>query len=65
MKTGEIIDRLRKKIRLKHYSMATEKSYVGWARRYVFFHADVRTTQIYTHVTGHGAGVLSPLDRVA
>jgi integron integrase len=39
MKTGEIIDRLREKIRLKHYSMATEKTYVGWARRYISFHA--------------------------
>ncbi len=39
MKTGEIIDRLRDKIRLKHYSLATEKSYVGWARRYISFHA--------------------------
>lgn len=39
MKTGEIIDRLREKIRLKHYSLATEKTYVGWARRYISFHA--------------------------
>ncbi len=39
MKTGEIVDKLREKIRLKHYSLATEKTYVGWARRYISFHA--------------------------
>ena len=35
MKAGEVIDRLRAKIRLKHYSLATEKAYVGWVRRYI------------------------------
>lgn len=35
MKAGEIIDRLRAKIRMKHYSVATEKAYVGWVRRYL------------------------------
>jgi site-specific recombinase XerD len=28
-------------------------------------HSDVRTTQIYTHVSSVGAGVRSPLDMVA
>jgi integron integrase len=27
-------------------------------------HKDVRTTMIYTHVAGHGGGVVSPLDRI-
>lgn len=40
MKNSEIIDRLRAKIQLKHYSLATEKSYVGWARRYIAFHSE-------------------------
>lgn len=40
MKTGEIIDRLRVKIRLKHYALGTEKSYVGWAKRYLAFHVE-------------------------
>jgi integron integrase len=40
VKNQEIIDTLRAKIRLKHYSLATEKTYVGWARRYIAFHVD-------------------------
>ena len=39
MKNQAIIDTLREKIRLKHYTWSTEKSYVGWARRYIAFHA--------------------------
>jgi len=39
MKNSEIINKMREKIRLKHYSLATEKSYVGWVRRYISFHA--------------------------
>jgi integron integrase len=32
------LDRLREKIRLKHYSIRTEQSYVDWAKRYILFH---------------------------
>ena len=32
------LDRMRDKLRLKNYSYRTEKSYVGWARRYILFH---------------------------
>lgn len=38
MKCKEIVDRLRERIRVKHYSLATEKVYVGWARRFISFH---------------------------
>lgn len=31
-------DRLRSAIRLKHFSLRTEESYVGWYRRYVHWH---------------------------
>ncbi len=31
-------DRLRGAIRLKHYSLKTEESYVGWYRRFVRWH---------------------------
>jgi len=40
MKAHEVIDTLRQKIRLKHYSLATEKTYVGWSRRFIAFHVD-------------------------
>ncbi len=33
-----LLDQVRDQIRLKHYSIQTEKSYVGWTKRYIFFH---------------------------
>ncbi|MEA3372249.1 MAG: phage integrase N-terminal SAM-like domain-containing protein [Campylobacterota bacterium] len=34
----KLLDITRDKIRLKHYSMKTEKSYVGWIKQFIFFH---------------------------
>ena len=34
----KLLDIMRDKIRFKHYSIKTEQSYVGWAKRYIFFH---------------------------
>ena len=31
-------DRLRGAIRLRHYSIRTEATYVDWARRFILFH---------------------------
>jgi integron integrase len=33
-----LLDRVREAIRLRHGSRSTEKSYVGWIRRYILFH---------------------------
>jgi integron integrase len=33
-----LFDRVRDLIRLKHYSIRTEKSYLSWIMRYIFFH---------------------------
>jgi integron integrase len=33
-----LLDQVRDRIRLKHYSIRTEQSYVEWVRRYVLFH---------------------------
>jgi integrase len=32
------LDSLREAIRVRHYSIRTEKAYVGWARRFILFH---------------------------
>jgi len=37
-KPRKLLDRLRDRIRLKNYSYRTEKTYVGWVRRYILFH---------------------------
>lgn len=34
----KLLDRVRDAIRARHYSRRTEKAYVHWIRRYVFFH---------------------------
>ncbi len=33
-----LLDRVKEKIRLKHYSIRTEKAYVGWIKRFILFH---------------------------
>jgi len=33
-----LLDRVREKIRLKHYSIRTEQAYCDWIRRFVVFH---------------------------
>lgn len=34
----KLLDRMRTEIRLRHYSIRTEQTYIEWARRYIFFH---------------------------
>jgi len=33
-----LLDRVRGRIRLKHYSIRTETAYIGWIKRYIYFH---------------------------
>jgi hypothetical protein len=33
-----LLDQVREEIRKRHYSWRTEKSYVGWIRRFILFH---------------------------
>ena len=34
----KLLDQVRDALRLKHYSIRTEDSYVNWIRRYILFH---------------------------
>ena|SRR3989338_6615474 len=38
MQKKKLLDLVREQIRLKHYSMKTEQTYIGWIKRYIFFH---------------------------
>ena len=40
MNTGKpkLLDQMKTIMRIKHYSLKTEKSYVHWVRRYIYFH---------------------------
>ncbi len=57
-----LLDQVRNRIRLKHYSIRTEESYVGWVRRFVLFHGkrhprDMGAAEVeafLTHLAVHG-----------
>jgi hypothetical protein len=52
--TPKLLDQVRNVLRLHHYSIHTERSYVDWI---------IETAMIYTHVIQQGGqGVPSPLD---
>ena len=34
----KLLDQVRERIRLKHYSLRTEQAYVSWIKRYIYFH---------------------------
>ena len=34
----KLLDQLKAAIRVKHYSYKTEKSYIGWTKRYIYYH---------------------------
>ena len=34
-KTPRLLDQVRARLRLKHYSLRTERTYVGWIRRFI------------------------------
>lgn len=38
MEKPRLLDRLRDKIRFKHYSIRTEKAYLDWNKRFILFH---------------------------
>ena len=37
-KPPKLLDQVRDTVRLKHYSIRTEESYIGWVRRFILFH---------------------------
>lgn len=34
----KLLDRVRHKIRVRHYSLRTEQAYLDWIRRFILFH---------------------------
>ncbi len=36
--TPKLLDQVRERLRLKHYSIRTEQAYLGWIKRYILFH---------------------------
>ena len=42
----KLFDQMRARLRLKHYSLRTEESYVQWAKRYILFHGKRHPAEI-------------------
>ncbi|MBK9160157.1 MAG: integron integrase [Nitrosomonadales bacterium] len=38
LKPPKLLDQVRDKLRVKHYSIRTEQAYLGWIKRYIYFH---------------------------
>ena len=38
IKPPKLLDQVRDKLRVKHYSIRTEQAYLGWIKRYIYFH---------------------------
>jgi hypothetical protein len=38
MPTPKLLDQVRTVARVKHFSLSTERAYVGWIRRFILFH---------------------------
>ena len=52
----KLLDQVREVIRMKHYSIRTEQSYVDWIKRYIFFHnkqhpEDMRQAEIRAFIS--------------
>ena len=41
-----LLDRVRDAVRARHYSRSTEKTYVHWIKRYIFFHRKRHPTEM-------------------
>ena len=53
-----LLDRVRQAIRARHYSPHTEKAYVGWIKRYIFFHGKRHPNEMGTaQVAGYLAAL--------
>ncbi len=55
-KPPRLLDRLREAIRVRHYSIRTEDTYVDWARRFILFHdkrhpRDLGASEVATFLT--------------
>ncbi len=55
-KQMKLLDQVRSVIRRRHYSYRTEETYVGWIKRFIFFHdkrhpAEMGTPEVEAFLT--------------
>ena len=61
----KLVDQVRDKIRLKHYSIRTEETYLNWIRRYILFHNKRYPRQMGSHEIEEFLTHLAVNERVA
>ena len=42
----KLLDQVRTAIRVRHYSLRTEQSYIHWVKRFIFFHGKRHPTEM-------------------
>jgi len=58
----KLLDQIRGRLRVKHYSIRTEQSYVDWVRRFVLFHGkrhprDLGATEVEAFLSTPQGGI--------
>src|SRR5574341_1062701 len=60
-----LLDRVRAALRARHYSARTEETYIGWIRRYIFFHEKRHPAEIGAPEVSRFLSALAVEGRVA
>jgi hypothetical protein len=63
--SSRLLDRVREAIRARHYSRRTEKTYVHWIKRYIFFHGKRHPLEMRAPEVTAFLGALAVQGRVA
>ena len=54
MSKNKLLDQVREQIGIKHYSLQTEKSYIGWIKHYIFYHENKKRGQDIKYINIFG-----------
>ena len=54
-KKPKLLDQVRQVIRINHYSMRTEESYISWIKRFIFYHMQLRGNILMQNMNGDGS----------
>jgi Phage integrase, N-terminal SAM-like domain len=60
-----LLDRVRDAVRARHFSRRTEKAYLHWTKRYIFFHGKRHPAEMGAHEVTEFLTSLAVRDKVA
>ena len=61
----KLLDQVRQAIRTRHYSYMTEKAYVGWIKRFIFFHNNRHPAEMGEAEIAQFLSSLGPFSEIA